>query len=91
MSLPVSSEENLLIWHGHKKAFCRKLVRLNLVVGRVYAGAACQQKKQFRGRVRVVGRFGDICLDIVELCDFLVTSQLLFMSSLLGGIMIVRQ
>lgn len=63
---------NVLIRHNYKETFGGVFVRLQLVVGAVHSRASSKEKKQFAGRMRVVGRLGDIYFDVVELGDFLV-------------------
>lgn len=61
----------VLIRHNYEETFGGVFVRLQLVVGAVHSRASSKEKKQLAGRMRVVGRLGDIYLDVVELGDFL--------------------
>jgi hypothetical protein len=46
-----------------------------LVVGAVYSCASGEEEQELAGCMRVVGWFGDVYLDIVELRDLLVTMR----------------
>lgn len=54
-----------LVWHHHKEALPRILVGLDLVVGRLDAGAAGEEEQELRGRVRVVAGLRDV--DLISL------------------------
>jgi hypothetical protein len=66
---------SLLVGHNYKESFRSVLVGLQLVVGAVYSCASGEEEQELAGCMRVVGWFGDVYLDIVELRDLLVTMR----------------
>lgn len=63
----------VLIWHDDQEAFGGILVRLQLVVGAAYAGAASQEQEELGWRVRIVGGLGHVDFDVIVLGDLLYT------------------
>lgn len=76
---------DLLIRHNDQKPLSSILVRLQLVVGAVDACAAGEEEEQFGGRVGIVGGFGDVDVDVVEFCDFLLLFSKLYSCWGYGG------
>ena len=63
---------DVLIGHDYKEAFCSILVRLQLVVGAVHSSASSEEEQQFTGRMRIIGRLGNVYFNVVKLRDLLV-------------------
>lgn len=56
-----------LVGHDYEVAFGGIFVGLELVVGGLVACAACEEEQELRGRVWVVGGFGDVAVYATEL------------------------
>lgn len=51
-----------LVGHNHEITFSSIFVRLNLIVGRMYACSASQEDQKLGGIMRIVARLGDVNL-----------------------------
>jgi hypothetical protein len=60
-----------LVGHYDEEAFGGVFVGLKLIVRGVYTCAACEQKEKFGRRVRVIGGFRDVYIDVGEFGQFL--------------------